>query len=340
MKIPNAILAMLGGIALTLFCLWFSQNNHLLPVPASANAGSVDSLFNFMLTIALGLFVLVQGCLIYMVIRFRQQPGDETDGPPIRGNIPLEVLWTSIPAVLVMGIALYSFEVYSEMGGLDPMASGGTMVAHHHHGGMAIAASMDDDSMMADAMESSGEVAYGVGASPESTGSADLSVDVMGLQYAWLFTYQDTGVLAGELHIPVDKVVQLNIKAQDVLHAFWIPQFRLKQDAIPGHTTQLRFTPTVIGRYPIVCAELCGAYHGAMHTEVVVDSPEDYDIWMQSMIAAVDPADKVTVASAAIAWDDLNNPQTMSDRQFLKPYGDDLGVDPQSLHEMHQALVN
>ena len=335
MKIPNAILAMLGGIALTLFCLWFSQNSHLLPVPASANAGSVDALFNFMLTVALGLFVLVQGCLIYVAIRFRQQPGDETDGPPIRGNIPLEVLWTSIPAVLVMGIALYSFEVYSEMGGLDPMASGGTMVAHHHHGGMAIAASMDpmDDESMG--MESAAEVAYGVGASPEDEGSADVDIDVMGLQYAWLFTYTDNGVLAGELHVPVDKTIQLNIQAQDVLHAFWIPQFRLKQDAIPGQKTQLRFTPTVTGRYPIVCAELCGAYHGAMRTEVVVDSAEEYDAWMQSMVAAVDPADKVTLASAAIPMD----PQTMSDREYLKPYGDDLGISPDQLQELQGDRV-
>ncbi|MEM9772167.1 MAG: cytochrome c oxidase subunit II transmembrane domain-containing protein, partial [Cyanobacteria bacterium P01_D01_bin.73] len=125
MKIPNAILAMLGGIALTLFCLWFSQNIHLLPVSASANAAEIDSLFNVMLTISLGLFVLVQGTLVYAGIKFRKRPGDETDGPPIRGNIPLEILWTSIPAVLVLGIALYSYEIYSEMGGLDPMSANG-----------------------------------------------------------------------------------------------------------------------------------------------------------------------------------------------------------------------
>ncbi|MGD1936546.1 MAG: cytochrome c oxidase subunit II [Cyanophyceae cyanobacterium] len=335
---------MLGGIALTLFCLWFSQNNHLLPVPASANAGAIDSLFNAMLTIALGLFVLVQGVLIYAGIRFRKRPGDETDGPPIRGNIPLEILWTSIPAVLVLGIALYSFEIYSEMGGLDPMASGGTMVAHNHgsHGGMAIAATMGEDSA-ADALmdlDSKGKaLAYGVGAGRDEAASADLDVDVMGLQYAWIFTYPDTGIVSGELHVPVDKAVQLNIKAQDVLHAFWIPQFRLKQDAIPGQQTSLRFKPTVTGRYPIVCAELCGAYHGAMRAEVVVDSPEDYDTWQASMVAAVDPANKVTLAAATEDFQALN-PKTMSDRDFLEPYGSEMGVTSQSFqglphHHLH-----
>ncbi len=326
---------MLGGIALTLFCLWFSQNNHLLPVPASANAGAIDSLFNVMLTIALGLFVLVQGVLIYAGIRFRKRPGDDTDGPPIRGNIPLEVLWTSIPAVLVLGISLYSFEIYSEMGGLDPMASGGTLVAHNH-GGAAIAATIDEDPATRDLQKRGAKdntLAYGVGASRGGMSNADLDVDVMGLQYAWLFTYPDTGVLSGELHVPLDKTVQLNIKAQDVLHAFWIPQFRLKQDAIPGQQTSLRFKPVVTGRYPIVCAELCGAYHGAMRAEVVVDSPEDYDTWMASMVAAVDPADKLTLAAAAGDFTEAN-PQTMSDRNFLKPYSEEMGVNAKTLQGM------
>lgn len=347
---------MLGGIALTLFCLWFSQNNHLLPVAASANAPSVDRLFNAMLTIALGLFVLVQGILIYVGIRFRKQPGDDTDGPPIRGNIPLEVLWTSIPAVLVLGIALYSFEIYSEMGGLDPMASGGTVVAHHHHGGTAIAAPMDGMDREADPMtapELEGAIAYGVGAGPDALGAADVTINVMGLQFAWLFTYPDTDILSGELHVPVNQTVQLNIEAQDVLHAFWIPQFRLKQDAIPGQRTQLRFTPTSVGTYPIVCAELCGSYHGAMKATAVVESQEDYDAWMVEMLEDEDeddedwdededweeealvPVDSMTLAAATVA-----NPRTMSDREFLKPYGAELGLSSDNLHDLQSPSMN
>ncbi|MCG9886130.1 MAG: cytochrome c oxidase subunit II [Cyanobacteria bacterium] len=325
MKIPNTILAMLGGIGLTLFSLWFGQHNHLLPVPATADAALVDGLFNTMLTVSVGLFLLVQGLLIYAVIVFRQRPGDETDGPPIRGNIPLEVLWTSIPAAIVLAISIYSYEVYNAMGGLDPMAAGGTAIAHHHHhGGAAIAAPLDG---MAPDMGNGRQVAYGVGADPDSMGKGpDVTIDVTGLQYAWLFNYANDGIMSGDLHVPVDQDVQLNIVAQDVLHAFWIPQFRLKQDAIPGQMTQLRFKPTVTGHYPIVCAELCGSYHGAMRAEVVVDSPEDYAAWKTSMVAAAG-LDQSAIAAAIPT-------KQLSDADYLAPYGAELGIDPGAIAQL------
>lgn len=99
------------------------------------------------------------------------------------------------------------------------------------------------------------------------------------MQYAWIFTYPDSGIVSGELHIPVGKDVQLNLSARDVIHSFWVPQFRLKQDAIPGVPTELRFKATKVGTYPVVCAELCGGYHGAMRTQVIVHTPEDFEAW-------------------------------------------------------------
>jgi cytochrome c oxidase subunit 2 len=70
-----------------------------------------------MMTIATGLFLLIEGVLIYAVIKFRRKKGDQTDGPPMEGNIPLEIVWTAIPTVIVFVLALYSFEVYNNMGG-------------------------------------------------------------------------------------------------------------------------------------------------------------------------------------------------------------------------------
>jgi cytochrome c oxidase subunit 2 len=83
-------------------------------------------------------------------------------------------------------------------------------------------------------------------------------VNVKGIQYAWIFTYPETGIVSGELHAPVNRPVQLNMEAGDVIHAFWVPQLRLKQDVIPGQETVLSFTSNQIGQYPIICAELCG----------------------------------------------------------------------------------
>jgi len=76
--------------------------------------------------------------------------------------------------------------------------------------------------------------------------------------------------------------VRLRMEAKDVIHAFWVPQFRLKQDVIPGQPTLLTFTPTRPGTYPIVCAELCGPYHGGMRSNVVVHEPDGFDAWLQS----------------------------------------------------------
>lgn len=72
------------------------------------------------------------------------------------------------------------------------------------------------------------------------------------------------------------------MEAKDVIHAFWIPEFRLKQDVIPGQPTVLDFTPTRPGRYSIVCAELCGPYHGGMRSSVVVDNADDFNAWLQA----------------------------------------------------------
>ena len=142
------------------------------------------------------------------------------------------------------------------------------------------------------------------------------------MQYAWIFTYPDSGIVDGELHVPINADVQLNISAQDVIHSFWVPQFRLKQDAIPGKDTELRFVATKLGTYPVVCAELCGGYHGAMRTQVIVHSPSDYQKWLDSRIAQAEPT---TAEAIAI------NPADMTDAEYLAPYDAEIPVDAQLL---------
>jgi cytochrome c oxidase subunit 2 len=329
-NIPSTILTMLFGIGLTLLSLWYGQHNNLMPVAASNEAAEVDTLFRAMLTVAFGLALFVQCILVFAMVKFRRSPDDNTDGPPIHGNIPLEIVWTAIPAFTVLAIGIYSFEIYNQMGGLDPMVANMDMHAHHHRSGAAIAAPLPgSEADLETPATPRTQVALGIGASPAEQGqAADVVVDVMGLQYAWIFTYQDSGVVAGELHIPVGQEVQLNIAAQDVLHAFWLPELRLKQDAIPGRTTELRFTPTKPGTYAVVCAELCGGYHGSMRTQMVVHEPEEYDAWVQENTVAQNPDSPQVVAM---------NPAEMTQVEFLAPYAEELGVSAQSLHSLHLA---
>lgn len=115
------------------------------------------------------------------------------------------------------------------------------------------------------------------------------------MQFAFIFHYPEGNIITGELHIPADRPVSLHMEAKDVIHAFWVPQFRLKQDVIPGQPTLLSFTATRPGTYPIVCAELCGPYHGGMRSSVVVHEAADFDSWLSKNT----PPAPATVASAA-----------------------------------------
>ena len=300
---------------MTLISLWYGQNHGLMPIAASNDAGDVDELFNFMMTIATGLFLLVEGVLVYSLIKFRRKKGDTTDGPPIEGNVPLEIVWTAIPTVIVFILSIYSFEIYNRMGGLDPMTAGdpGPQMAHAHHGSALVALDPDRQNL-----------ALGLGVSPESDPNAQpLEIKVNGIQYAWIFTYPD-GVVSGEIHVPVDRPVALNMTAGDVIHAFWLPEFRIKQDVIPGRETKLVFTPNKIGQYPVVCAELCGAYHGGMKTQLYVQTEEDYQQWIQENTFAMnDNSETVAIA-----------PESKSDTEFLAPIASDLGVDTDILAQL------
>ncbi|AFZ60145.1 cytochrome c oxidase subunit II [Anabaena cylindrica FACHB-243] len=324
MKIPSSIWTLLIGIVLTLASLWYGQNHGLLPTAASDEAILVDGLFNTMMIVSTGIFLLVEGILIYAAFKYRRRAGDNEDGPAIEGNVPLEILWTAIPAIIVLGISVYSFDVYNEIGGFDPHAVHAApempmMQESMSMPGTAIAATLSDTppSTEPNLIAQVDNVTPQQGEKP-----SQLVVNVSALQYAWIFTYPDTGVTTGELHIPVGQQVEMNMTANDVIHAFWVPEFRLKQDVIPGRQSEIRFTPNKVGEYTLICAELCGPYHGAMRTQVVVESQEAYDTWMQEQLVA----SKETLNQAVAV-----NPTDLSADEFLAPYTKDMGIHSEML---------
>lgn len=203
----------------------------LMPAQASERAVLVDRLFRFMMGIATVVFLIVEGALIYAVLRFRQKPGDESDARPVHGNYTLEIVWTLIPAVIVAVIGVYSYRVLTEV---------------------------------------------------ERVPDDPLVVRVISQQFSWRFEYPESGVSANVLHLPVDRPVQFQIESRDVIHSFWVPEFRVKRDATPGQIDELVLTPSQIGRYPIRCAELCGPGHAAMVSEVIVESEEDFQAWIEA----------------------------------------------------------
>lgn len=111
--------------------------------------------------------------------------------------------------------------------------------------------------------------------------SADFEVKVSAEQWAWHYEYPATGVKATELHIPVNRRVHLLITSSDVIHSFWVPALGVKQDAVPGHPTEIYVTATDVGTYPAMCAELCGLGHTTMTTTVVISDDASLDAWLR-----------------------------------------------------------
>ena len=91
----------------------------------------------------------------------------------------------------------------------------------------------------------------------------------------------DVVVEAADLHLPLGKPVKVLLRSIDVLHDFYVPEFRAKMDMIPGSVTYFWFTPTRTGTFEVLCAELCGVGHGFMRGIVMVDTTEDYQAWLQ-----------------------------------------------------------
>ena len=224
-----------------------------LPDQSSKEAERIDFVFWFVTAICIGIFAIVASISVYSLVKFRAKPDDDSDGPPIHGHTGIEITWTAIPLVLVVAMIVVSSVALAQ-----------------------------NDRVPDDA----------------------LRVEVWGQQFAWMFLYPPEGMEPGEdkmacverdqgrivegckvspnLQLPVDRSARLYLSARDVIHSFWVPEFRQKQDAVPGITTEITVTPTEIGSYRLICTELCGLGHALMRTRSIVTSASDFERWLSS----------------------------------------------------------
>jgi cytochrome c oxidase subunit II len=253
-KLTRITAIIMAGVVFVIIGVLVGALANVLPIRASAESISVDTLFNVMLAIATIIFLIVECGLIYAIVRFRRKPGDESDGLPMHGSTALEITWTAIPAVIVFVLSLYSYQVF------------------------------------ADQMTPTGD---------------EMGIGVVGQQFQWKFVYDMpaevdpnlTGevresiasyMTSTELVIPVNQAVRMDISATDVMHAFFVPEFRIKQDAIPGRITTAYFTPTETGEWWVLCAELCGAGHAQMSqvNRVRVVERAEFDQYVMDLYTA------------------------------------------------------
>lgn len=139
---------------------------------------------------------------------------------------------------------------------------------------------------------------------------ADETVRIVGRQWVWTFTHpgadgkldtSDDVTTTDELHVVAGKTYHFQLESLDVLHSFFVPVFRLKQDAIPGRTITGWFKPLKPGRHDILCAEICGIGHGVMGASIVIETPEQHAAWLQEHAPALASATPATTDSTAAA---------------------------------------
>lgn len=108
-----------------------------------------------------------------------------------------------------------------------------------------------------------------------------LTMEAIGHQFGFQFRYPRLNMpVSDDMHVPVGTPITLHVTSIDVIHGFWVPQVRLKADMVPGLVQTLRFTPTKVGAYPIICTEFCGRNHGAMVATLHIDSQQDFGKWI------------------------------------------------------------
>ena len=227
----HGLIASAIGIAVGLSIHWF-------PESASTQAGPIDHLWDVLIVVTVPVFVTVMIIVLFSVVNFRMRPGEENlDGPPIHGNTRLEIVWTAIPAIMLVVLCSYAWVVLNDI---------------------------------------------------ETPKANEMRVNVTGQQFAWTYEYPQAGgkaVKSNELVLAKDQPVRFYVKALDVIHDFWVPAFRMKIDAVPGIETKYRVTPSRLGTYPVVCAELCGLGHSVMRSSTRVVTPAAFKTWLDSKTA-------------------------------------------------------
>ncbi|MBD2136758.1 cytochrome c oxidase subunit II [Anabaena sp. FACHB-1237] len=261
--ILNFLTLATGAIAVTFTSIWIGKQSYSwLPPQAAAESHLVDDLISFLVTMGAFIFLGVTAVLLYSILFHRARDTDFSDGPHIEGNITLEVVWTAIPIMLVLWIATYSYQVYEEMG-----IQGPNHLLHLHNPIKMVMANSDNSE------------------TPEITSKTTKpmeEIDVLAKQWAWVFHYPENNVTSTELHLPSDRRIRLKLHSEDVLHGFYIPAFRVKQDIIPGHNIDFEFTPIRPGEYRLIDSQYSGTYFATMTANVVVENSETYHQWLAS----------------------------------------------------------
>jgi cytochrome c oxidase subunit 2 len=215
-----------------------------LPENVSTYGRDIDWLFHLIYYITGATAILVFVIMLAFLVMYKDRPGRRARYT--HGNATLEIVWTVVPALILVILTFLSVPAWSKIKMAAPPPS-------------------------------------------------DFVLQVTAKQFNWQVTYPgpdgkfgtgDDKTLLDEMHVPVNKVVHIHLRSQDVIHSFFVPQFRMKQDAVPGREIVQWFEVTKTGKYELPCAELCGFGHSGMRGWIYVHTPDEYAKWAAENLRA------------------------------------------------------
>ena len=228
------------------------------PTNASSYGGEIDRLFLIILYITGVVFVLVEAVLLWFLFRYRRREGHKA--AYVEGSTKAEIVWTTIPAIIVICLGVFSQPLWSRI------------------------------------------------KEPENIPAGAITYGVTAKQFEWHIRYpgpdgkldtDDDFEKRNELHVVVNTNVSVRLRSEDVIHSFFIPNFRLKQDAVPGLTILAWFRATRTGEFELGCAELCGLGHYRMRARVIVQTQDEFDRWQATQVAPTPSAPVAATGSAS-----------------------------------------
>jgi cytochrome c oxidase subunit 2 len=231
------------------------------PQAVTEQGAATRDLYDIVFAVAAVIFVLVEGLIIFAVIRYRRKPTDVDLPPQIHGNNTVELIWTIVPMLIVAFLFFISWQTLNTV-----------------------------DAKSAD---------------------ASVRIRAVAARFQWTFDYLSPDgntvlftQLTPEMDVPAGETVHLTIESKDVNHAFYVPQFLFKRDAIPGRVNSFDFKVDAADAgqtFRGQCAELCGPYHGSMLFTVKALTPDEYDAWLKQQTAAAQATPTPAPPSAAPA---------------------------------------
>jgi cytochrome c oxidase subunit II len=249
---------------------WFLAGPHIPPGRMSSSAATQQTDFNVLAMLAIPVVIGVLVYFGYALTYWRAKDDDDTDGPPIHGNMKIQVTWMSVTSALVLFLAVFgSVELVTQQG-----------------------------------------AGAGQGPAPiwKPDSSNVLEVQVIGQQWAWTFRYpQFGGFETTDLVLPEGQPIQFDVTSLDVIHSFWAYQLGVKADANPGVNNVAYTTAKQLGQVTVRCSELCGLWHGAMYDYGKVVTAGAFQSWAQQSEVQLASITKM-LPPFALTYDPTNVP--------------------------------